>query len=135
MLLIDHYVAKSTIHGLGVFSAEYVPKGQKLWEFHPTIDQIVPEAEFEELPCHVRLMIKSKFEYLSDQKAFLITLDGDQFMNHSDHPNSISRDFALFAARDVHPGDEMTCDYRHVLVLSFDPETGSPHTAHRLLTK
>ena len=132
MLLIDHYVAKSTIYGLGVYSADFVPEGQKVWEFHPVIDQIVREAEFEGLPCHVLLMIKSKFEFLSDRKAFLITLDGDQFMNHSDHPNLISRDFALFAARDVQPGDEMTCDYRHVLVLSFNPETGMPHTSSQL---
>lgn len=58
MLLIDHYLAKSTIHGLGVFSAEFIPDGQKVWEFHPAIDRIVPEADFESLPCHVRLMIK-----------------------------------------------------------------------------
>ena len=132
MLLIDHYVAKSTIHGLGVYSADFVPEGQKVWEFHPAIDRIVPEGEFERLPCYVRQIIKSKFEYLPDWKAFLITLDGDQFMNHSDHPNLISRDFALFASRDIQPGDEMKCDYRHVLVLSFNPDTGMPHSSQRL---
>ena len=90
MLLIDHYVAKSTIHGLGVYSADFVPEGQKVWEFHPAINKIVPVAEFKGLPRYVRLQIESRSEYLREQNAFLTSLDGDQFTNHSDDPKLIA---------------------------------------------
>jgi uncharacterized protein len=132
VLLIDHYVAKSTIHGLGTFSAEFVSTGQMVWEFHPAIDRIVPEGEFDNLPKHVRSLIESRAEYLVDQRAFLTSLDGDQFTNHSNNPNLISSDGKLFAKRDINPGDELTCDYRHILILGFDPDTGMPHTPDQL---
>ena len=103
MLLIDHYVGKSAIHGLGVFSSEYVPVGQKVWEFHPAIDRIIPSGEFAELPRHTRVWIESRAEYLKDQDAFLTSLDGDQFTNHSDDPNLVSRDGMLFSGRAI-PG-------------------------------
>ena len=127
MLLIDHYVAKSTIHGLGVYSAEYVTKGQKVWEFHPAIDRIVPVEAFNGLPIYVLSLIESRAEYLKEQNAFLTSLDGDQFMNHSESPNTSKLGNHWFALKEIQPGDELTCDYRDTVILGFDPETGQSH--------
>lgn len=127
MLLIEHYVAPSQIHGFGVYSAEFAPKGEKVWEFHPAIDRIVPASDFEGLPKHVLTLIESRAEYLKDRNAFLTSLDGDQFTNHSDEPNTVKFGSGLAAARDIHPGDEITCDYRQTLVLGYDPDTGLPY--------
>ena len=132
MLLIDHYVAKSTIHGLGVYSADFVPEGQKVWEFHPAINRIISEAELEGLPRYVRSLIEARAEYLMEERAFLTSLDGDQFVNHSDNPNTEKNGAEWFAARDIYPGDEITCDYRQTLVLGYDPETGKPHNSLQL---
>lgn len=128
MLLFDHYVAKSTIHGLGVYSAEYIPKGKMVWEFHPAIDRIVPASEFEGLPRHVHSLIESRAEYLEEQDAFLTSLDGDQFMNHADAPNTSKVGNGWCALHDIQPGDELTCNYRDTVILSFDPETGEAHS-------
>jgi uncharacterized protein len=131
VLLIDHYVAKSTIHGLGAFSAEFVPKGQKVWEFHPAINRIVPAEALEGLPGYVLSLIESRAEYLKEQDAFLTSLDGDQFTNHSNDPNTCKLEDGWFASRDIHPGDELTCDYRETVILGFDPETGLPQLPAR----
>ncbi len=131
MLLIDHYVGKSTIYGLGVFSAEFIPKGQKVWEFHSAINRIVSRADLEDLPRYVRSLIEARSEYIMEERAFLTSLDGDQFVNHSDNPNTYKSGEEWFAATDIHPGDEVTCDYRQTLVLGYDPETGKPHNSPR----
>lgn len=126
VLLIEHYVAPSPIHGFGTYSAVFVSKGEKVWEFHPAINRIIPASDFEGLPRHVLASIESRAEYLEEQGAFLTSLDGDQFTNHSDEPNTVKRGSEWFAAQDIYPGEELTCDYRQTLVLGYDPATGLP---------
>ncbi len=127
MLLIEHYVAQSPIHGLGVFSAVFASKGEKIWSFHPSIDRIVSVAAFEGMPRHVIGLIESRADYLEEQDAFLTSLDGHQFMNHSNAPNTVQVGDELYASADIFPDDELTCDYRETLILAFNPETGKPH--------
>ena len=122
LLLIEHFVGPSSIHGLGVFSATFVPKGTKVWVFHPAIDRIIPASELEGLPEHVILRIKTHGEYLEDQDAFVITADGDYYMNHSDQPNVKIRGGESFALRDILSGEELHFDYRQTRILSFDPD-------------
>ncbi len=132
MLLIEHYIAQSTIHGLGAFSAEFVPAGQKVWEFHSAVNALVPAVEMADLPLHAMNLIQSRAEYVEGLDSYLTSLDGDQFVNHSDNPNTEKRGAEWFASRAIHPGDEITCDYRQTLVLGFDPETGMPHSSAHL---
>lgn len=132
MLLIEHYVAPSPIHGLGAFSAEFFPDGQKVWQFHNAVNAIVPASELMGLPIHVMNLFKARTEYIEDIDSFLTSLDGDQFVNHSDDPNTVKLGSEWFASRDIHPGDEITCDYRQTFVLSFDPKTRLPHPHSRV---
>ena len=127
MLLFEHYIAQSPIHGLGVYSAVKVHKGTKILAFHPSIDRIIPASDFEGLPRHVLALIESRAEYLEGQHAFLTSLDGDQFMNHSDEPNTVRIGDEWFASKDIFQGDEITCCYRETLILAFNPDTGKPH--------
>ena len=85
--MIEHYVAPSPIHGLGVFAAAFVPQGAKVWEYHPAIDRIIPVSDLAGLPDHVIERIETHGEYLPEQNAFVITADGDYYMNHCDDPN------------------------------------------------
>jgi uncharacterized protein len=128
VLLIDHYIAKSTIHGLGVYSAEHVAKGQKVWEFHPVIDRIVSASALAKMPQYIIALIDSRAEYLPAQDAHLTSLDGDQFTNHSDDPNICKVGEVWLASREIRPGDELTCDYRETVIRGFDPETRQPHS-------
>jgi hypothetical protein len=128
LLLIEHYVAPSSIHGLGVFAVSFVPKGTKVWVFHPAIDRIVALHELSGLPGHVLERLESHSEYLLTCNSLRIAADGDYYMNHSDEPNLSNHGEEMFALRDLHAGDELLCDYRQTVVLGFNPDTRTRHS-------
>ena len=121
MLLIDHYVAESDIHGLGVFSAQSFKRDDLIWEFNPIIDREIPQEKLSDLPDHVVAKIYKHAWYHPESDCFWLAADGDYFMNHSDMPTMEVRGHSFVAARDLVIGDELTCDYRVVKVLDFDP--------------
>lgn len=127
MLLIEHYVAPSSIHGLGVFVSVFVPKGAKVWAFHPVIDRVILIADLAGLPDHVIERIEAHSEYLPGRNSIRIAADGDYWMNHSDNPNLEDHRDEVFARRDIHAGEELLCDYRQTVVLGFDPDTRMRH--------
>ena len=87
MLLFPHYISKSTIHGLGVFSEVDISKGEKVWSFDDRFDKLISPADLEGLPMHTVEWIKSRASYCDQRKSFVLGSDGDLFMNHSDAPN------------------------------------------------
>jgi uncharacterized protein len=123
LLLIEHYVAPSSIHGLGVFAANFVPKGTKVWVFHPAIDRLIPVSELTGLPEHVLERIEIHAEYLPHLNAFRLGADGDLFMNHCDDPNLVDRGDEMFASRDIQAGEELHYNYRQTVIIAFDPDT------------
>ena len=130
MLLFEHYVAPSPIHGLGVFSACFIPKGTRTWEFHPAIDILIPRAELAGLPAHVLRLVAMRTEYLVDQDAYLWGMDGDQFVNHTDDPSIRKVGSEWITCRDIGIGEEVTYDYRDTLVPGYNPDDGLPHSGH-----
>jgi len=127
LLLIEHYVAPSSIHGLGVFAASFVAKGTKVWVFHPAVDRVIPVSELAELPDHVIERLEAHSEYLPWCHSLRVAADGDYYMNHSDDPNLEDNGDKVFARRDIHIGEELQCDYRQTVVLAFDPDTQTRH--------
>lgn len=118
MFLIDHYIAPSPIHGFGVFAAEPARKGQRIWEFSPYIDLIIPEAALPTLPPHVARRILERGEYRREIGQFILSADGDSYMNHADDPNFVDvGEYTAIAGRDIAIGDEITCNYRRSRVL------------------
>ena len=131
MILIDHYVAQSSIHGLGVFSAENATKGRLIWEFNPIIDREIPESKLSDLPSHVVNKIYRHAWYHPEIQCFWLGADGDYFMNHSETPAMEIFGKSFIASRDIFVGDELTCDYRVVNVLDYNPrnnQTLNPKT-------
>lgn len=122
MLLIEHFVAASPVHGLGVFSAQFVPKGMQVWIAHPAIDREICLSELESLPSHVVKLIETHSEYLPGKNLFRLSADGGYYMNHSDDPNLVDRGDEMFADRDIQPSEELFCDYRIAKVIAFDPD-------------
>ena len=119
MLLIDHFIEKSDIHGLGVFAAEAVKEGEKIWEFNTAIDIVIEFEILKTLPPHAARRIEMRAEYYPEEKIFILGADGDSYMNHSDNPNLKNFGREGYASRDMEIGDEITCDYSSTKTVLF----------------
>ena len=114
MMLIKSYVAPSGIHGNGLFAAEDIKAGTKIWEFMEGLEVVIPADSLDRFPETVREYLDCYTYPHQSQKGKLI-LDGDhgRFMNHSEMPNT---DFKTptsgYATQDIPAGAELTCNYR-----------------------
>ena len=114
MLLVKTYLDRSPIHGLGVFAAERIPKGTKIWRFVEGFDRCYTPKQFAKLPKEARAFLKD-YAYRVDGEI-LFTVDNDHHMNHADKPNTILRGGYAIASTTIAKGTEITNDYRE-----FDP--------------
>ena len=118
MFLVPTYLADSAIHGVGVFAAEPIPAGTRIWEFTDGVDwRLTPEelASFPE-PYQSRLRM---WCYLGDDGYYVLCGDNGKFMNHSDTPNCDDPEGRYTVTnRAIEAGEELTCDYR-----TFDRES------------
>ncbi|MCB1498479.1 MAG: SET domain-containing protein [Bauldia sp.] len=44
MMLVPTYLDKSPIHGIGIFAAEFITRGTRVWEFTHNADQVFSES-------------------------------------------------------------------------------------------
>jgi len=110
MLLVKTYLARSTIHGLGVFAGEYIRKGTKVWRFVDGFDRAYSPKAFARLPKAARDYIKHH-GYRVDGEI-LLTVDHDHHINHSEDPNTYWSNGYIVARRSIRKGQEITNDYR-----------------------
>jgi uncharacterized protein len=116
MLLVKTTLACSRIHGIGLFADEFIPKGTIIWKFNPVIDISLTKEQIEELAKPSCEQIQ-KYTYRSMISGLYVLCGDDaRFFNHSLVPNchdiceSQEQDLTI-ASRDIHPGEELTCDY------------------------
>jgi len=110
MLLVQTYLDKSPIHGIGVFAGEFIRKGTKIWRFVEGFDRCYTSKQFARLPKPARDYLKL-YGYRVDGEI-LFTVDHDHYMNHSEKPNTVLRGGYAIAARNIAKGAEITNDYR-----------------------
>ena len=110
MLLVKTYLGKSRIHGTGVFAAQFIRKGTKIWRFVEGFDRAWWPREFARLPKAARDFIRHH-GYRVDGEI-LLTVDHDRHMNHSDKPNTYLKNGYAIARRNIRKGEEITNDYR-----------------------
>ena len=131
MLRVNARVGASAIHGLGLFAKEFIPTGITIWEFMPGFDIEIPVSSVEILSPSAQQQLRHYAEYVAAQRLFVLSGDDDRFTNHSDTPNTRRRDVdgqryqVVYATRDILAGEEITCDYREVVMLGFQPESVS----------
>lgn len=116
MLLIKTKLDLSKIHGVGLFADEFIAKGTKIWEYRPNFDKAFTEEDLEELGELTREFVNT-YAFKHKGKYYLCA-DNDRFFNHSDScncdamPNEENElPGATIALRDIHPGEELTCNY------------------------
>jgi len=110
MLFVKTYLAKSRIHGVGVFAGQFVRKGTKIWRFVDGFDRAYSPKQFARLPKPARDYIR-QHGYRVDGEI-LLTMDHDHHMNHSDDANTYLRNGYAIARRNIRRGEEITNDYR-----------------------
>ena len=113
MLIVNTYIAASGIEGVGVFAAQPIKAGSVIWRPDPNFDLLIPVAQYESSPPHLKQLL-DRYAYPSpDRPGFLVyEADNGRFMNHAEAPNT---DFSRFgegrAIADIAAGEEITCDY------------------------
>jgi SET domain-containing protein len=121
MLLIPYYIARSNIHGMGVFSAVDLHLGDLVWRYDPHRDLVITIDDFRSLTSQRRKDVINHAQWYPNEKHFVLGCDGDYFMNHADDPTLSDHGEKMMAARNLKKGTELTCDYRVVHVLGFRP--------------
>lgn len=110
MLLVETYVDKSNIEGLGLFASKLIPKGTKVWQLHPFLDRVFPKQKLA-MSTGIEREFLARYGYIQNN-LLIVSLDNDRFMNHSDNPNVIEgADGDMFAFRDINVKDELLCNY------------------------
>ena len=118
MMLVPTYVAPSEIEGVGVFAAEAISAGTRIWQLEPQLDRLIPAADVAGLPPVLQEFVERySYPYPHDPSLLIVEVDNGRFMNHADAPNTIFSDpDAGFTLRDIAAGEELTCNYAE-----FDP--------------
>jgi SET domain-containing protein len=121
MLLVETYIDRSQIHGVGLYAKEPIKKGAVIWQFKDGFDQKFSVEEIEKLPLAAQHQILH-YGYLSKEApVYILCADNARFFNHSANPNVIDdakEEGLVLAARDIRQDEELTCDY-----WAFDDDT------------
>jgi len=124
MILVKHYLDKSSIEGVGLFTAEDVFEGQRIYQFDYRFVMIISEGEIRAMPESAReAILKYSYRGKGSERlsgAYYYCADDGRYFNHSDDPNTrwVEGDDVYVATRAISAGTEITCDYREF----SDPE-------------
>ena len=90
------YVKESGIHGKGLFARIKISKGDYMGEYDgPTVNGM-----------HVLWVEETEDTWIGRDGKNLL-----RYLNHSTDPHAEFDGFRLFAARDIHPDEEITINY------------------------
>jgi uncharacterized protein len=110
MLLIDTYLDKSKIQGVGVFAKENVKKGEKIKEVKIEFEIEFDKENLPRMPLALARMIDNyAYEREKGSKIVVLGIDNEKYLNHSDDPSVNDDGIAL---KDIKIGDEITINYR-----------------------
>ncbi|MFH2066472.1 MAG: SET domain-containing protein-lysine N-methyltransferase [Pseudomonadota bacterium] len=122
MLKIDTYLAQSSVHGMGLFAANPIAKGDVIWKYDPLIDQIYSKIKFKKLidsldPIGLKQILTAT--YKRNQTYFYLA-DNARFINHTETGYNIFLidDYTEVAIQDIDEGEEILENY----YLSYDDD-------------
>jgi len=122
-------VKRSTVHGSGVFAAERISAGTKVWQYDGSMN-VCTRTSLAALPPET-LSHALLAGYVHEPSGlFLWYTDGMDFMNHADERDANVgldywpqlKDDHIIAMRDIEPGEELREDYRNCLQAGLAPD-------------
>jgi SET domain-containing protein len=136
MMLVKTHVKESTIHGLGLFADEFIPKGTEVWRFTPGFDQKFTREQILAFPELLQIHIYT-YGWKSDKsKLYCLSEDNGKYFNHSEDPNVLSEyredeeEVVTVAIKDIRSGEEMLDNYA-----SFSPDRDSDNVLMEIAEK
>ena len=108
MFLIDTYLDKSKIHGIGVFSKENITKGKKIKEVKPEFEIRFNKTNLPRMPLALANFIQTH-AHEENENEYCLGIDNEKYLNHSNNPTVDEDGIAL---KNIKIGDEITIDYR-----------------------
>lgn len=114
MLLVKTNLGQSRKHKIGLFAAQFIPKGTVTWKYTPWFDVSFTKKEVNKLagPAKEQVFNYAYFDYKMNK--FVLPSDDTRFINHSVDPKDINIESTPntdVAIRDIQPGEELLCDY------------------------
>ncbi|MCK6516111.1 SET domain-containing protein [Myxococcota bacterium] len=112
--------------GSGVFATRLIPRGTVVWA-HDLLDRRVEAAELERLPPGLRDALE-RYAYVELDGSLVLCWDLGRYINHACDPTTVAIGTVMeVAARDIHPGEEITSEYGpDNYALPFECGCGSP---------
>jgi uncharacterized protein len=117
MLLVKTRIGLSSIHGIGLFADEDIPRGTVVWDFMPPFDVMVSAKKVNLLPETTRAQVLKYSYYDDDEGKYVLCGDDARHFNHSETPNTGNgceqngTENATIAICDIRAGEEITCNY------------------------
>ncbi|MBN9259346.1 MAG: SET domain-containing protein-lysine N-methyltransferase [Hyphomicrobium sp.] len=113
MMLVATSVRASAIEGVGVFAVDFIPAGTPIWALDERFDKVFTEEEVASFPKNVQdYFTRYGYPHMEREGFVVLELDNGRFMNHSMTPNTdFTRPDVGYAIADIHPGDELICNY------------------------
>ena len=112
MNLVKTYIDKDNYGGIGLFAAQYIAKGQCIWDFNHMVDKQWDSDDFHSLLNTLSYIEKHYLLRYTSEKDGIVYFYGDdaKYCNHSKTPNTHGYP-NQYASVDIQIGQEITCDY------------------------
>ena len=120
MLTVSTELNKSHIKGIGLFATDIIKQNTVVARIHPKFDIIFSEKEVKEMDDLQKKFIR--MYAVKQRNQYILSLDNERFMNHSESNNVSSINGKLIANRDILPKEEITCNYNEICEIGIDFE-------------
>lgn len=114
MLRVKTQLKQSSIHAIGLFADQIIPKGTITWQRDPDLDITLPEDFLTKVPNEVKQDLLGWVYYDYSIQKYVLCADNQRFINHStDNYNIVSEPDFDVAGRNIEIGEELLCNYNH----------------------
>lgn len=121
MIHIKYKLDKSQYHGIGLFAAEDLQRGQLIYTASPALDVNISQQQFDSLDEREKEEIRWWGFKIAAENVWHVDFDVSKFINHSYQPTVTQdknhKDAYLVATRNIKVGEELTQNY-----LEFESE-------------
>jgi hypothetical protein len=110
--------------GYGPVAVRFIPRGTIAWILD-LFDIVLEPDEVRTLPAPYA-RIADRYSYVDPRGKSILCWDHARFMNHHCEPavRGVTPQFQI-TVRDVHPGEELTCEYAECNILALRCHCGS----------